>query len=99
MKIALAAVLILAALNLALTTVLWRRDVEVLPATTLYYELTIGSFTAVHAYGGFATYEDAQARVTWLKTNGYMAQGAAYFVQPRHLNDPLVVLDASGGSK
>ena len=67
--------------------------------STLYYELTIGSFTAVHAYGGFATYEDAQARVTWLKANGYMEAQAAYFIQPRHLGDPLVVLDAREGAK
>ena len=62
----------------------------------LYYELTIGSFTAVHAYGAFSSYDAAVARVKWLKESGYMLEGAPYFIQPRRLDEPLVVIDAGG---
>ena len=65
-------------------------------AQDLYYELTIGSFTAVHAYGGFKTYGDAEARVTWLKEQGLMSPTQPYFIQVRLLGAPLTVLDAGG---
>ena len=69
----------------------------VVPISTpgmLYYELVIGSFTSVHAYGSFSSYDAAADRVVWLKANGYMLEGAPYFIQPRHLDEPLVVIDA-----
>ena len=72
------------------------RDLQATGAGPVYYELTIGSFTAVHAYGAFSSYDTAAARVKWLKENGYMLEGAPYFIQPRRLNDPLVVIDAGG---
>ena len=62
----------------------------------LYYELVIGSFTSVHAYGSFSSYDTATARVVWLKGHGYMLEGAPYFIQSRRLDDPLVVIDAGG---
>ena len=72
------------------------RDLQDKQVGALYFELTIGSFTAVHSYGGFSSYDLAEGRVTWLKANGYMAERQPYFVQPRRLNDPLVVIDAGG---
>ena len=71
-------------------------NASVATSPDLYYELTIGSFTAVHAYGGFKTYGDAEARVTWLKEQGLMAPTQPYFIQVRILNAPLTVLDAGG---
>ena len=65
-------------------------------AGLVYYELTIGSFTAVHAYGAFSSYELALARVAWLRENGYMGATDPYFIQSRRLNDPLTVIDAGG---
>ena len=72
------------------------RDLQAKDAGLEYYELTIGSFTAVHAYGGFSSYNLAQERVTWLKREGLMAERQPYFIQPRHLDEPLVVIDAGG---
>ena len=72
------------------------RDLQAKTPGLLYYELTIGSFTSVHAYGAFSSYDTATGRVKWLKENGYMLEGAPYFIQSRRLDDPLVVIDAGG---
>lgn len=62
----------------------------------LYFELAIGSFTSVHAYGAFSSYETATARVAWLKKHKYIGPRDPYFIQPRRLNEPLVMIDAGG---
>ena len=72
------------------------RDLQEKAAGLEYYELTLGSFLSTHAYGAFSSYDAAAARVAWLKEHGYMGPTDPYFIQPRRLDDPLVVLDAGG---
>lgn len=88
--------IVLLILNTVFMAAMWQRPDKTVPVPTEYFELTIGSFTSVHAYGGFSSHAGAQERVDWLKANGYMAATQPYFIQPRRLNDTLVLIDAGG---